>query len=135
MSAAAIVVERVVEWADTDASGHHYNGAVLRWVEAAEAALLESLDLAWLWGRIPRVHYEVSYRERLWFGQEITVELGVGHVGRTSLRYAFTVRRDDAVAAQGTVTAVHAEPDAPAAAPWPEAVRAVLSGGRATGQD
>lgn len=131
MTAAAlhpsVTITRRVEWADTDASGHHYNGAVLRWVEAAEAALLESLGLSWLWGRIPRVHYEVAYRERLWFGQEIDVEIGVEHVGRTSLRYAFTVRRGDAVAAQGTVTAVHAEPDAPAAVPWPDAVRAVLT--------
>lgn len=124
----SVVVHRQVEWSDTDASGHHHHGAVIRWVEAAEAELLRRHGLAHLWGRIPRVHYEVDYRSRLWFGQAVEVELTVGRVGRSSLRYDFVVRSGDTVAATGALVATLAEPDSPTAAPWPDDVRDVLTG-------
>ncbi|GAY07256.1 thioesterase family protein [Pseudonocardia sp. N23] len=119
-------IVRAVEWADTDASGHYHNGVVLRWVEAAEAELLGGLGLAGLFGRIPRVRYEVDFRDRLWFGQQVQIELAVGHLGRTSLRYDFEVRSAAVVAATGSTTVVHATPDSPAATPWPADVRRTL---------
>lgn len=129
-SAPSVVVHRQVEWSDTDASGHHHHGAVIRWVEAAEAELLRQQGVSHLWGRIPRVHYEVDYRDRLWFGQDIEVEMSVGRVGRSSVRYEFVVRSGDVVAATGALVAALAEPDSPTAAPWPEAERAALTGDR-----
>ncbi len=123
-----LTVTRRVEWVDTDASGHHHHGAVLRWVEAAETELLTRRGLAELFGRIPRVRYEVDYRSRLWFGQEVRVELAVGRVGRTSVRYDFVVRGPDAVAAEGALHIAFAAPDAPRSVPWPDEVRAALTG-------
>ena len=123
-----VVITRRVEWIDTDAAGHHHHSAVSRWVEAAETELLTRRGLAGLFGRIPRVRYEVDYRGRLWFGQEVRVELTVGRVGRTSVRYDFVVRGPEGVAAEGALHMACAAPDAPRAVPWDDDVRAALTG-------
>ena len=137
MTAAAtrptVTIGRTVEWSDTDASGHYYNGVVLRWVEAAEAELLGRLGLADLFGRIPRVRFEADFRARLWFGDRVEIDLTVGHVGTTSMRYDFAVRAGSTVAATGSTTVVHATPDSPTATPWPPRVRSALAAGRAHG--
>ncbi len=80
---------RRVEWPDTEAAGHYHHSAVIRWVESAEAVLYEQLGLRELFGRIPRVRYEVEYAERLWFGDLVDVTLTVTELGRTSIRYSF----------------------------------------------
>jgi acyl-CoA thioester hydrolase len=126
---ASVVVHREVEWCDTDASGHHHHGAVIRWVEAAEAELLRRCGVGDLFGRIPRVHYEVDYRSRLWFGQQVQIELAVARLGRKSLRYEFVVRAGDVVAATGNMVVAMAAPDSPRAVAWPDDVRAALLGG------
>ncbi|MFI5615097.1 acyl-CoA thioesterase [Amycolatopsis sp. NPDC051903] len=120
-------IERRVEWHDTDASGHQHNSVVLRWAEEAEAELLRGKGLAWLFGRTPRVRHEVNYRGRLWFGDVVRVTFRVTRLGRTSLTFGFEVHGPHGVAADGAVVVVHAEPDAPAATPWPDEVRAALA--------
>ena len=57
-----VEIERRVEWVDTDAAGHQHYTAILRWAEAAEAELLRSLGIDWLFGRTPRVRHEVDYQ-------------------------------------------------------------------------
>jgi acyl-CoA thioester hydrolase len=124
----AVLVERRVEWSDTDAAGHHHHGAVLRWVESAEAELLRRHGLDWLFGRTPRVHYEVDYHRRLWFGQLVQVELVLTRLGEKSMRFEFEVRSEEGLAASGNVVIAFAEPDAAGASPWPAEVRAALDG-------
>lgn len=121
-----VTIERRVEWHDTDASGHQHHSAVLRWVEAAEAELLRSRGLAWLFGRTPRVRHEVNYRSRLWFGQVVRIRLWVAGLGRSSMRFDFEVTGATGPAAGGTVVIAHAEPDAPSTVPWPDEVRVAL---------
>jgi acyl-CoA thioesterase FadM len=121
-----VTIERTVEWPDTDAAGHYHHSSVIRWVEAAEAALHERLGLPELFGIVPRVHYEVDYLERLWFRDRVTVTLEVAEVGRTSLRYVFQVDRDGQPAARGEMVCVRA--DAEGAAPWDDDVRRALTG-------
>ncbi|MEU6734627.1 thioesterase family protein [Streptomyces physcomitrii] len=123
----AVTLKRRVEWVDTDAAGHQHHSAILRWVEAAEAQLLRAHGLEWLFGRAPRVRHEVDYRARLWFGEEVTTHLRVERLGRTSLAYAFEVHGREGLAAEGRLVVVHAEPDAPAATPWPAEVRAAFA--------
>ena len=125
-SPASIVVQRFVEWPDTDAAGHYHHSSVVRWVEAAEAVLHERLDLLELFGSVPRVRYEVDYLARLWFRDRVDIALWVESVGRTSLRYAFEVRRGSEVAARGVMVAVNADPTAGGTAAWPEAAREAL---------
>jgi len=121
-----VTIERTVEWPDTDAAGHYHHSAVIRWVEAAEAALHERLGLPELFGTVPRVHYEVDYLERLWFRDRVSVTLEVAEVGRTSIRYAFRVDRDGQPAARGEMVCVRADAEGPVA--WDGDVRRALTG-------
>jgi acyl-CoA thioester hydrolase len=124
-----VTIERLVEWRDTDASGHYHHATMVRWVEAAEAELLDQLGLVRLFGVIPRVRYEVDYNARLWFRDRVTVQLWVAEVGRASVRYEFAVRRGDEIAAAGAMTAMNIDPAAGRSSAWPHDVRAVLAGG------
>ncbi len=124
---ASVAIERRVEWSDTDAAGHYHFSAVQRWAEAAEAALLRRLGLAELFGRIPRVHFEADYRERLWFGDVVRTELRVVRVGGSSLHYAFEVHGPQGLAASGRMSVVHAAPHTEGAEPWPAQVRRALT--------
>ncbi|MFF2542315.1 acyl-CoA thioesterase [Kitasatospora sp. NPDC058063] len=116
-----------MEWFDTDAAGHYHFSAVQRWAEAAEAALLRRLGLADLFGRIPRVHFEADYRERLWFGDLVRTELRVVRVGGSSLHYAFEVHGPHGLAAKGRMSVVHSGPHDGGAEPWPSQVRRTLA--------
>ncbi len=130
---AAVLVQRKVEWPDTDAAGHYHHSTVVRWVEAAEAVLYERLGLSELFGRIPRVRYEVQYAARLWFGDVVDIAFGVAELGRTSITYAFEVRRGAEVAATGTMVAVSSDPAGGGTEPWSDPVRKAFleSGGLA----
>ena len=121
-----ITIQRVVEWPDTDASGHYHHSNVIRWVEAAEQALYEQLGVG-MFGTTPRVHYEVDYLARLWLGDRLDVELTLASVGRTSLRFEFVVRRSGDVAARGVMTCVNSDPESTGTTPWPDDVRTALS--------
>ncbi|MFI6321468.1 acyl-CoA thioesterase [Nonomuraea sp. NPDC050556] len=123
----AVTVERRVEWSDTDAAGHHHFSAIQRWAEAAEAELLRSLDLDSLFGRIPRVHFSADYLSRLWFGEQVRIELRVDKVGTSSLHYSFTVYGPAGVAAEGRMSVVHSP--STQSAPWPDQVRQKLMEG------
>ncbi|MEV6582548.1 acyl-CoA thioesterase [Streptomyces sp. NPDC051582] len=123
-----VVIERRVEWPDTDAAGHYHHSTVVRWVEAAEAVLLRRLGLAHLFGSTPRVHFEADYRARLWFGEAVRIELSVAKVGSSSLTYVFTVTGEENVeAATGRMVIAHSAARAAGTTPWPADVREVLT--------
>jgi acyl-CoA thioester hydrolase len=107
-----ITVRRRIHWFDTDTSTKEHNSAPLRWMEEAEAELLDGLGLVKeLYGHLPRVHVDMDYRFPLRFWDEVKVTVRVDSVGRTSIGYAFEVRRDGAIAVEGRVTAVHIDAD------------------------
>lgn len=134
-------VERIVEWVDTDASGHQHNSAILRWVEAAEAELFRNLAQPGYFPSAPRVQQVINYKAKLWFGQRVTATVKIHALGRTSLTMAFEIRgftpgtpdggthAGGTVAATGTVTTVHVPQGAAAAEPWPEHFVQAVSGG------
>lgn len=124
----SVVVERRVEWPDTDAAGHYHHSTVVRWVEAAEAVLLRRLGLSHLFGSTPRVHFEADYRARLWFGEAVRTELRITKVGTSSLHYAFTVHGEEGTeAATGRMVIAHSAARATGTTPWPAEVREVLT--------
>jgi Predicted thioesterase len=129
---ARVRIRRRVEWAQTDAAGHHHWTAVLHWAEQAEAVLHERLGIAErTFGREPRVNVSVDFTARLWFRDLVDIELAVVEVGTTSARYAFTVERDGEPAANGTLVTVHVDQGTGRPARWPDDLRAALtSGGR-----
>ena len=127
-SPASIVVQRRIEWSDTDASGMYHNTAAFRFIEVAETTLLERLGFVHdVYGRHPRVHIEADFLRPLRFRDLVDIELRVAEVGRTSVTYAFEMRSGDEVAVRGKavavlMTAIDGEPT-----PWPDAYRQLLT--------
>lgn len=130
--AARATISRRIEWWDTDASGHYHNAAILRMVEACEAELMRGLGIQDYFGHVPRVRQEVSFESKLYFGQEVTVTLGVERLGPRSLTFAFEAwgEEHDGVprrrAASGRVVVVHVPAGTERSAPWPEHVTAAM---------
>ena len=83
---ASIVVQRRIEWSDTDASGAYHNSAAFSFIEVAETALLEEI-----YGRLPRVRIEAEFLRPLWHRDLCDVELTVTAVGTTSITYDVTI--------------------------------------------
>lgn len=129
-----VALSRTVEWVDTDASGHQHNSIVIRWVEAAEAELMRQLDLPGYFPHAPRVQQVLNFTGLLWFGQQATTHLWVERVGTKSLTLGFRVESEDTpdapggIAAHGTVTTVWLPAGATSSQPWPEEMRARLTG-------
>jgi YbgC/YbaW family acyl-CoA thioester hydrolase len=104
---ASIVVQRRIEWPDTDASGMYHNTAAFRFIEVAETALLERLGFVHeIYGRHPRVHIEADFLAPLRFRDLVDVELTVAKVGRTSIHYDFEMRSNGRAAVRGKMVAV-----------------------------
>jgi acyl-CoA thioester hydrolase len=118
---------------DTDAAGHHHNTAVNRFVEAAEAALMRERGLKEYFGAAPRVRYEVDFSSPLWFGQEVTAQLALEHLGTSSMTFGFEVwgeaheGRPRTLAARGRYVTVHVPRGTRGSAPWPDAWRRRLN--------
>jgi acyl-CoA thioesterase FadM len=110
--AARIVVQRRIEWSDTDASGHWHNTAGFRLIEVAETALLERLGiLDDVYDHLPRVHIDASFPKALQFRDIIDCSIEVVKVGSSSITYAFEIRRGDDVCMTADVSAVLLGPD------------------------
>ncbi|MGH3344808.1 MAG: acyl-CoA thioesterase [Carbonactinosporaceae bacterium] len=127
---ASVLVERRLEWRDTDASGHWHHAAALRFVEEAETVLHERLGIAaHTIPRIPRVRIELTFLDRLFYGDRVSIELRVEKVGRSSLTYTFEVRRDDGtLCTEGTEVIVYFDPVTGKPQPWPDDCRTLLAG-------
>ena len=124
---ASIVVQRRIEWPDTDASGHWHNTAAFRFIEVAETALLERLGLVQdVYGRLPRVHIEAEFTAPLRFRDMVDIQLSVADVGRTSITYRFEVRAGGRVAATGRAVAVLLDRAGGKPVEWPQELRRTL---------
>jgi acyl-CoA thioester hydrolase len=120
------VVRTRVAWVDTDAGGRIHFTAAFRWAEAAETALGRELGLLDEWGDLPRRAVEAEYLHVLRFEDEIEVELRPERIGRTSVTYAWEIRRDGEICVRGRHTAVHVGDDG-LPAPLPEQMRRALA--------
>ncbi|WP_406316624.1 acyl-CoA thioesterase [Streptosporangium sp. NBC_01639] len=115
-----------VEWIDTDAAGIYHNTAVVRFVEAAEAALMRERGLDGYFSSAPRVRYELDFESPLRFGQEATAVVEVVRIGTTSMTFAFELwgepfdGRPRTRAAHGRFVTVHIDPHTGRSAPWPQ---------------
>lgn len=129
-----------VEWMDTDASGHYHNTAIVRFVEAAEAALIRQRGITGYFGTAPRVRYEVDFSSPLWFEQEVTTTLVLEHIGSASMTFRFEVWGEETdqlprlLAASGRYVTVHVPGHERTSAPWPTEWLAAFDGRRTPGQ-
>ena len=130
---ASILVQRKVEWSDTDASGHYHNSLIFRLCEVAETSLFQGVGLLeQVYGRIPRVHISVDFQSVLYFADVVDVFLQVLSVGTTSINYEVHIRRGEEVCAKAKVVVVLVKPDGTPRA-WPEDYKkALLSAGPLT---
>lgn len=103
---------RVVEFCDTDMAGIVYFANFFRFMESAEHAYLRACGLSvvttWQGQTItfPRVSVSCDYVKPARFEEELTTEVRVDRIGRTSIRYRFTVLRAEEELARGQITAV-----------------------------
>jgi acyl-CoA thioester hydrolase len=115
-------------WNETDAAGHNHFSAAVRWLEEAEHSLYRTLglDLDFI-DRVPRVSLQIDYARRLYFGDLLTVELGVVRVGNSSCTFAFEVRdAEDRRAVSGEYVVVHVASSDAGSAPWPPVMKEAL---------
>jgi YbgC/YbaW family acyl-CoA thioester hydrolase len=103
-------VERArVAWVDTDAGGRIHFTAALRYAEAAETALHRRLGQVDLQGSYPRRHVEAEYLRVLAFEDEVEVHIRPERIGRTSITWAWQIRRGAEVCVAGRHTVVHVD--------------------------
>lgn len=127
ITGARVIVQRHVAWGETDAAGHNHFAAAFRWLEESEHALYRCLGFsAEFIDRVPRVHIDIDYRDRLYFGQLIEVELGVISVGSSSCRFAMHVRREGVEVISASYVVVHVAGTTEGGTPWPADLRSAL---------
>ena len=103
---------RFVEFGDTDMAGIVHFANFFRFMEAAEHAFLRSLGLSLvmeLEGQkygLPRVSASCDYLRPARFGEELTIDVAVVKIGRSSVSYAFDFTCGGQPIARGKVTAV-----------------------------
>ncbi|MFJ5214336.1 acyl-CoA thioesterase [Streptomyces sp. NPDC088354] len=126
-----------VEWIDTDAGGIYHNSAVIRFVEAAEATLMDEVGLHHYFPVAPRVHYEVDFEAPLFFGQGVCTVVELTRIGTASMTFTFEVWGEEfrglprRRAAHGRYVTAHSDRNHRTGArstPWPEEWIAALRG-------
>jgi YbgC/YbaW family acyl-CoA thioester hydrolase len=126
-SPASIVVQRRIEWPDTDASTNYHNTAAFRFIEVAETALLERLGfLEGVYGRLPRVRIEADFLRPLRFRDVVDIELVVTAVGQSSITYDVEMRCGAEVAVRARAVAALLSTAGGRPVAWPEGYRELL---------
>jgi acyl-CoA thioester hydrolase len=103
---------RLVEFGDTDMAGIVQFANFFRYMEAAEHAYLRACGLSVFttWGgetiTFPRVSASCDFVKPVRFQDVLDIEVRIEHIGRTSVRYAFTFTKGDDVIARGQITTV-----------------------------
>jgi acyl-CoA thioester hydrolase len=128
MPSPRVTLRRRIQWFDTDSSTKYHNTAPLRLMEEAEVALLDGLGIVReVYGWLPRAHVTIDYRRPLHFWDDVEVDLEVVEVGRTSITYAFRIRHDADLCADGRVVAVLIDEEGKPRS-WPDDWRRLLTG-------
>lgn len=95
---------RRVAWSEVDPSTNYQFTAALRYVEEAEIAwLAERGVLGLLYPHLPRTFVRVDFRSAAHFRDELTVDLRLGRLGRSSIEFEFRLRHGDRLCAEGTL--------------------------------
>jgi len=128
---ASVELKRRLRWADADAAGRLHFPRIFEIVEEAEGELLRGLewpmDVRQRKYDFPRVHVECRFLRMLALDAPFRLQLTVGKLGRTSIRYDYQVfDADDELAIEGTMTVVMLSQGKPVEIP--ESLRTALAG-------
>jgi acyl-CoA thioesterase FadM len=128
---ASILMQRRIEWWDTDASGLYHNTAASRLLESAETLMLGRLGiLDDVYHRLPRAHFGADFLRPLKFHDLVDVALWVSDVGRSSITYGMEIRHGEDVCVRIQAVAVLLDEAGGRPVEWPEPYRkALLSAG------
>jgi acyl-CoA thioester hydrolase len=101
---------RRVQFSETDLAGIAHFSAYFRFMEEAEHALWRaaglSIGAAEKTGGWPRVAAAFDYKSPLRFEDEFDVTVRIAETTRRSIRYGFTITRNDVLVGTGSMTAV-----------------------------
>lgn len=119
-----------IRFIDTDASGRIHYTAMFRYFESAEIEFLRTLGISYDVDRsitFPRVHVECDYKLPIVHDDELAIEVRIGHIGSSSVRFDFRTLREGKLAAWGSVLVVCMDRNTQRSAPIPEAIRRKLA--------
>lgn len=126
---ASITIQRRLQWMDTDASQVWHHSVIIRWVEEAEAELHRRLGIIdQTFGATPRVRTEFDFGLPVRFDDTVDITLAVEAVGTTSVTYAAEATSAGAMIARGRIVAVLIDVENGGKRPWPDELRAALTG-------
>lgn len=124
----SIVLQRRVQWMDTDAAGIWHHSVVIRWAEEAEAELHRELGIIdETFGATPRVRTEFEFGLPLRFDEVVDITLTVVELGRTSITYLVEVVSGSREIATGRMVAVLIDRQSGEKLSWPDHLRVVLA--------
>lgn len=108
MSLSNKILEKVVHFADTDASGVAHFSRLLCLVEEVEHELLASIgvpvmDASTGW---PRVRIAVDFHSSVRFGDRLAISLALGRVGTSSLTWNVSVTCGERLVLHGSYVTV-----------------------------
>ncbi len=109
---------RAVEFHETDGAGLVHFTNILRWMEGAELAYLQELDVPVLAAESvknsgwPRAAVSAEFVAPLRFGDQVETRLWVEKIGTSSITYRFEIwrvngRAAPCLSAKGTITTVY----------------------------
>ena len=107
MSGKRFSVQDRVRWSDVDHAGIIYFGSYIRFFEIAETELYREMGLPYseafeVLDVFPvRAQFHVDFKAPAFLDDLLTVELWITHVGNSSIRYNFEIRRTES--AKGTL--------------------------------
>jgi YbgC/YbaW family acyl-CoA thioester hydrolase len=109
---------------------------MFRYFESAEIEFLRSINITYDIDRsiaFPRVHVECDYKSALVSDDEIEIEVRIGRIGNTSVRFDFRTTKGGDLAAKGHVAVVCMDRKTQRSSQIPEEIRRRLTGAMTAG--
>jgi acyl-CoA thioester hydrolase len=126
-------VQEHVRWSDVDASSIIRWSAYTRFVELAETELFREIGFpyATLWDQLdiwlPRVQFHLDCRNPARLDELLGVEIRVSRIGRSSIRFEFSIKKPDGqLAAEGYLVVVAIDRQEGKSVAVPQALAAAL---------
>jgi acyl-CoA thioester hydrolase len=122
-----------VRYVECDMQGRVFNGHYLTWVDMAHSGALGEVAGGYSAVLAAGIDFvvasaELSFRLPATYDDELVVQVRLHPPGNTSLRSEFTIKRDDDVIAECTMTHVCVDAHTYQKRPWPDWLRALLPG-------